>query len=174
MKNVVCAKFCYYTFWFLDCIAYFNETCLFSLFFVLKSKDIYAKIITWHYIVISDWINIMGEWLEVQGVLCKMLRGNLYLYETHKTDPYDWLHGSIQNILATSILKNPFCQNNPKNWICFLVSEIIWCFLKTVFILLFIRWETNHSSNSYFEVTKQFWTKKLKMKMHKKIAPHVS
>jgi hypothetical protein len=50
-----------------------------------------------------------------------------------------------------------------KKWICFFILEITrW--LKQHLNTLFVRWQPNHSSNSYHEVTKQFWMKIWKMK----------
>jgi hypothetical protein len=72
--------------------------------YCLKSKDVFVKVITCHYIVVHDLINIMVEIIEPEGVLCKMLRGNPYHFETHKTDFHNWLHGSIEGIMTTLIL----------------------------------------------------------------------
>ena len=52
----------------------------------------------------------MVEMIKPQGVPCKMLRGNSF--ETHKINPHDWFHGSIQNIWTIPICKKPLCQNN--------------------------------------------------------------
>jgi len=52
----------------------------------------------------------MWKMFKPQGVPCKTLRGKPF--KTHKINPYDLLHGSIQNILAHQFYKSLFCQNN--------------------------------------------------------------
>jgi hypothetical protein len=80
-KSVVCVKLCYSAFWFWDCITYFNEISLFNPFFCFEiERCFFVKVITWHYITIHDWINIMGKVIELYGALCKILRGNPHLF----------------------------------------------------------------------------------------------
>jgi hypothetical protein len=46
--------------------------------------------------------------IKPQGMSCKALAGKPF--ETHQTNLHDWLHDSIQNILATSILNDTKAQ----------------------------------------------------------------
>jgi hypothetical protein len=54
----------------------FNEIYLFYLFVVLKSRDIFWKVITNIFIIVHDWINVMVKIVEPPGVLYKTLKGN--------------------------------------------------------------------------------------------------
>jgi len=45
------------------------------------------KVITGNYLVIRDWINIMAEMIEPQGLPCKTLRDNPF--KSHKINSRD-------------------------------------------------------------------------------------
>jgi hypothetical protein len=81
----ICQTFCYETFpfciLFWDDIIFFNEICLFV--FILKSINVFVKVITWHFIVVHNWINIMVKIVKPQGMPWKMLGGNLYSFKSH-------------------------------------------------------------------------------------------
>jgi hypothetical protein len=49
--------------------------------------------------------------------------------------------------------------------------RIIQCFLKTTFKHLFIRWQTSHSSNFHFNMTKQLWIRTWKIKNACPVSP---
>jgi hypothetical protein len=110
-----------------------------------------------------DKYNGRNDW--TLGESCNILRGKPF--ETHKTNPHDWLHSFIQSTLTTSILqkkKSLFQNNSEKINLRFdFINNLIFFNKKTEFRHSFIRWETNHSSNFNFKATKQFWTKTQKI-----------
>jgi hypothetical protein len=53
---------------------HFSVKHVFLSFYYLEIKRcFFIKVITWHYIVVQDWINLIVEMIKPQGVLCKML-----------------------------------------------------------------------------------------------------
>lgn len=53
------------------------------------------EVITWHYIAIADWKNIMVKMIEPQGVLYKIPKVNPHTFKTHKIDPYNRFHDYV-------------------------------------------------------------------------------
>jgi hypothetical protein len=139
----------------------FQSLCCFKIkrCFLCESNNL-----TLYYCPQLDKYNNINDW--TQGVSCKMLRDNPHLFEIHKTDFIIDFVAPFKTFWAYKFCKNPFCPIKMN----FLISEIIRCFLKTTFRHPFIRWQTNHSSNFHFKVTKQFWTKTRKIKY----ASHIS